>query len=148
MNAELLCTRCGNDESFELKEKNPHTGIYCKKCGAWIKWANDLEIKQLSKQKNNDFNLMNFNISPSSLNLIPMIDTDKNENIYEINNTWFNEHNPKINVLKETYDKDHDYWVYSFGYFEYNMSYDNSYHFVKNYSFTTIIKFISNTKAI
>lgn len=88
---------------------------------------------------------MNFNISLSSLNLIPIINTNKNENIYEINNTWFNEHNPKINVLKETYDNDH--WVYSFGYFEYNMSYDNSY-YVRNHSFTTIIQFISNIKAI
>lgn len=145
MNIDLLCARCGNDESFELKEKSPHIGIYCKKCGAWIKWANDLEIKQLSKQELNDFNLMNFNINSSSLKLINMIYVDTNENFYEISNELFNEYNPKINVLKEKYDGEH--WVYSFGYFEYDTIYNNS-HYLKNYSFTTIIQFISNTKAI
>ena len=43
---KLICTNCVNSSSFELKEKNPHTGIYCKKCGNWIKWATKLEVKE------------------------------------------------------------------------------------------------------
>lgn len=36
---EYKC-KCGNDDFFIIKEKGHHTGIYCKWCGKWLKWAN------------------------------------------------------------------------------------------------------------
>ena len=37
---------CGNDDVFLMQrkgEKVTHTGIYCAKCGKWIKWASKNE---------------------------------------------------------------------------------------------------------
>lgn len=145
MKVDLICTHCGNDKLFELKEKNPHTGIYCKKCGNWIKWANNLEIKQLLQQKDDYVNLINFNFDSSNLKLMYSIG---NENFYVITNAWFNEHNPKINVLKETYINNLESYIYSFGYFDLSMTFDESHFYRNNREFISMIEFMTNTKAI
>lgn len=34
--------KCGNKDFF-FKEKGAHLGIYCKKCGRWLKWSDKNE---------------------------------------------------------------------------------------------------------
>lgn len=36
--ANIKCQKCGS-VNYELKDKGPHKGAYCKMCGAWIKWV-------------------------------------------------------------------------------------------------------------
>lgn len=44
------CTKCDNEEDFIIARKGPHIGLYCKKCGAWIKWIkkNDGKVYQIN----------------------------------------------------------------------------------------------------
>lgn len=35
------CKHCGNDENFVIKQKGPHTGLYCEDCGRWICWLKE-----------------------------------------------------------------------------------------------------------
>jgi len=44
---EIKCI-CGN-KTFDVKTSGPHTGLYCKKCGKWVKWATPAEIKRYRK---------------------------------------------------------------------------------------------------
>lgn len=39
---DYIC-KCGNDDFF-MKANGNQTGIYCKKCGKWYKWANKDEL--------------------------------------------------------------------------------------------------------
>ena len=39
------CVHCGNEEDFVISRKGPHLGLYCKKCGKWIKWIKKNEGK-------------------------------------------------------------------------------------------------------
>lgn len=39
------CVHCGNEEDFVISRKGPHIGLYCKKCGKWIKWIKKSEGK-------------------------------------------------------------------------------------------------------
>lgn len=47
--------KCGCDD-FSLSRKSIHVGIYCMKCGRWLKWANHDErnLIQLDKGDNHD----------------------------------------------------------------------------------------------
>ena len=38
------CPKC-NNTSFIVRNVGPHVGLYCEKCGAWIRW-----IKQHKKK--------------------------------------------------------------------------------------------------
>lgn len=35
---------------IEIKQKGPHKGIYCTKCGKWLRWCNNTDIIALKKQ--------------------------------------------------------------------------------------------------
>lgn len=39
------CLKCNNANDFVITRKGPHIGLYCKKCGAWIKWIKKNEGK-------------------------------------------------------------------------------------------------------
>lgn len=39
------CLKCNNTDDFVITRKGPHIGLYCKKCGAWIKWIKKNEGK-------------------------------------------------------------------------------------------------------
>lgn len=38
------CKYCGNDNEFKLIPRGPHMGIYCAKCGKWLKWVKQKEV--------------------------------------------------------------------------------------------------------
>lgn len=38
------CKYCGNDNEFKLILCGPHMGIYCAKCGKWLKWVKQKEV--------------------------------------------------------------------------------------------------------
>lgn len=38
------CKYCGNDNEFKLIPRGPHMGIYCAKCGKWLKWVKQKEF--------------------------------------------------------------------------------------------------------
>ena len=42
VNLNLIC-KCGNNKVL-IGKHCQHTGIYCSKCGQWLKWANKKEI--------------------------------------------------------------------------------------------------------
>lgn len=45
-----VCRKCGCNV-FEAKQKGPHIGWYCTKCGAWVRWipkSKFNESKQMS----------------------------------------------------------------------------------------------------
>ena len=44
----MKCKKCGHEE-FEIKEKGIHHGLYCKSCGAWLKWLPRDEVKAYTK---------------------------------------------------------------------------------------------------
>lgn len=55
----FTCSKCGSNE-FEKKEKGPHFGLYCKKCGTWHHWLSKKELKEFhepTKEENsvNDY---------------------------------------------------------------------------------------------
>lgn len=154
---KLVCKNCGNNSSFELKGKIPHTGIYCKICGYWIKWANKLEIEQFRKQCINEVKNSNncqydlhLNVDLFNLELLKQMSTT-NTLFYKIDHQtcelYFNN---KLNILRETYDFNSHTYVYSFGYFIYN--YDllvNDEGLNKsNPDFIEVISLTSNDKAI
>ena len=45
----IKCSCCNNETEFDIFGVGPHKGLYCKKCGAWIKWANKREIERLHR---------------------------------------------------------------------------------------------------
>ena len=50
--ADYKC-KCGSDDFFlgaPLNGNTPHVGIYCNKCGKWLKWANKNESNLMIKQ--------------------------------------------------------------------------------------------------
>lgn len=47
--------KCGNNDFFLRKEGNQY-GIYCQKCGKWLKWANKYE-RTLFKEEDSVQNL-------------------------------------------------------------------------------------------
>lgn len=44
----MKCKKC-NSEKFTIIENEPHIGLYCAKCGAWVKWIKRKDIKIISK---------------------------------------------------------------------------------------------------
>ena len=32
------CPHCGATAGFDLREKVPHVGLWCRACGRWLKW--------------------------------------------------------------------------------------------------------------
>ena len=47
--------KCGND-NFLLRKEGMQYGIYCQKCGKWLKWANKNE-RTLFEEENSEQNL-------------------------------------------------------------------------------------------
>ncbi len=47
---EYKC-KCGSDELFPARKGN-HVGIYCCRCGKWLKWANKDEQNLLLLRTN------------------------------------------------------------------------------------------------
>lgn len=43
------CPKCNSNDVFIEKNGN-NTGLYCKKCGKWIKWLNKDEIRLVEEQ--------------------------------------------------------------------------------------------------
>lgn len=39
------CPYCGNVTEFNLKQNGPHVGLYCSKCGRWIKHMPKCKVK-------------------------------------------------------------------------------------------------------
>lgn len=50
--------KCGNNNFFFAKKSESQVGIYCKKCGRWLKWADkdekNLMLLQEDKANGND----------------------------------------------------------------------------------------------
>lgn len=44
----MNCPKCGAD-TFKYKEKGPHVGEYCARCGQWIRWVPKKGNKALLK---------------------------------------------------------------------------------------------------
>lgn len=44
------CKKCGNT-SFYTERNGNHTGLYCEKCGAWIKWLSKDELRAVVHNK-------------------------------------------------------------------------------------------------
>lgn len=49
---KCICTKCGSKD-FHLEIKGNNTGLYCNKCGKWIKWLSKGEIRVFEFYKNN-----------------------------------------------------------------------------------------------
>lgn len=49
---KCICTKCGSKD-FYLEIKGNNTGLYCNKCGKWIKWLSKDEIRVFEFYKNN-----------------------------------------------------------------------------------------------
>ena len=54
----MICKKCKSDK-YEIRQVNSRSGIYCKDCGAWIKWAtneerNNYYKEELKKPENRD----------------------------------------------------------------------------------------------
>lgn len=49
---KCICTKCGSKD-FHLEIKGNNTGLYCNKCGKWIKWLSKDEIRVFEFYKNN-----------------------------------------------------------------------------------------------
>lgn len=147
---KLICTNCGNSSSFELKEKNPHTGIYCKKCGNWIKWATKLEIEEITKQYIDEIESNNINKFKYNLNLninLKLLNHLSGVNclFYEITNQINKSYSNKINILREIYDFNSHSYIYSFGYFmDNNITNENN----LDNNFVEILSFQSNSQDI
>lgn len=147
---KLICTNCGNSSSFELKEKSPHTGIYCKKCGNWIKWATKLEVKEITKQHIDEIESNNINEFKYNLNLninLKLLNHLSSVNclFYEIINQIDKSHSNKINILREIYDFNSHSYTYSFGYLMDNdITNENN----LDSNFVEILSFQSNSQDI
>lgn len=72
--------KCGCDNMF-IEKKGNNTGLYCSKCGKWIKWLNKNELrafeheqkeKEISKTIDNNLNNVysNTNININNLNIV------------------------------------------------------------------------------
>lgn len=44
------CKKCGNT-SFYTERNGNHTGLYCEKCSAWIKWLSKDELRAVVHNK-------------------------------------------------------------------------------------------------
>ena len=90
--------KCGCDNMF-IEKKGNNTGLYCSKCGKWIKWLNKNELrafeheqkeKEISKTIDNNLNNVysNTNININNLNIVnnlnDFIDFLKDGNQYEM----------------------------------------------------------------
>jgi len=40
----FICNKCNGTFTF-IKKNNTQTGLYCSKCGKWIKWLGKEEIR-------------------------------------------------------------------------------------------------------
>lgn len=63
---EDKCERCGS-YTYEVREKGPHIGLYCKCCGKYIKW--------LSKKEKEQYGIIAIETKKSSND----VDVEKNE---------------------------------------------------------------------
>ena len=52
---DYKCPDCKSDEFFfNWKKSEPHIGIYCQRCGKWLKWANKNERNLADMRGNAD----------------------------------------------------------------------------------------------
>lgn len=51
----ITCNKCGIVNGF-IKEKGTQTGLYCNKCGKWIKWLTKDEIRLFNFSNTNSLN--------------------------------------------------------------------------------------------
>lgn len=76
------CKYCGNDNEFKLIPCGPHIGIYCAKCGKWLKWVKQKEVDknhQITMEeymasldnKNNNSELSDEEITEAYFNELP-----------------------------------------------------------------------------
>lgn len=42
---EPICKKCTSSRYYTIKRVGPHYGLYCAKCGSWVKWLNSKEAK-------------------------------------------------------------------------------------------------------
>lgn len=49
---KCICTKCGSKD-FHLETKGNNIGLYCNKCGKWIKWLSKDEVRAFEFYKNN-----------------------------------------------------------------------------------------------
>ena len=45
----FICSKCNGTYTF-IKKNNTQTGLYCSKCGKWIKWLGKEEIRLYERQ--------------------------------------------------------------------------------------------------
>ena len=48
---EYKCPKCRNEQSFFTKEVGKHTGLYCSKCGRYIKWLGKKEYAEFIRKE-------------------------------------------------------------------------------------------------
>lgn len=66
------CKKCGSI-SLYTEVKGNSTGLYCKDCGAWIKWLNKEEIRAF-KHKDKEDNVVNSTIEKRIEDFIKFLD--------------------------------------------------------------------------
>ena len=57
------CKKCDNT-SFYTERNGNHTGLYCEKCGAWIKWLSKDELRVVAHNKKTEQTKNNFSYFP------------------------------------------------------------------------------------
>jgi len=45
----FVCSKCNGTYTF-IKKNNTQTGLYCSKCGKWIKWLGKEELRLYERQ--------------------------------------------------------------------------------------------------
>lgn len=50
---KYICKKC-ESKNVVIKQAGKYTGAYCKDCGAWIKWLNKKELRELYKYIKNE----------------------------------------------------------------------------------------------
>ena len=54
---KFVCSKCNGTFTF-IKKNNTQTGLYCSRCGKWIKWLSKEKIRlyerQMEVNKNNE----------------------------------------------------------------------------------------------
>jgi len=76
---EYQCLKCDNNTKFYIHESGSQTGLYCKECGAWVKWLGKSEISKYSSAQSNEKNL---SLSSEEIEMLRMLTSNK---LIEIN---------------------------------------------------------------
>lgn len=60
--ADIKCS-CGSDNVKGMSKGGNKVGIYCMKCGKWLKWANTNEKNLIDIEIENNYNKFLFNLN-------------------------------------------------------------------------------------